>query len=140
MKKFIPIIVLALSMSSCLPNFYQSIKSVSFQDASQNGAIFLSESNSVNFDYTSIASIMVEESSGKVKNKSTEKNKGEIYGNEGAGKFFFGRQDWRNSSCQSALNFAVDKCVQMGGDGIINIEIISNPTKVFVTGMVIKRK
>lgn len=40
MKKFIPIIVLALSMSSCLPNFYQSIKSVSYQDASQNGAIF----------------------------------------------------------------------------------------------------
>lgn len=141
MKKITFICVIAMAaLSSCVAPFEQNAK---FIDYSAFPDMFITESNSVNFEYQPIASIYVDEVSGEYKQKDKKKKKSnnEVYGDE----FETGPGNYRFADPQSALNFAIEKARLAGGNGIINLKIDKTRTKdkrpVFiVTGMVIKRK
>ena len=84
MKKspFLLAFVLTLLVCSCAPKFSQSAYYVDYRPA-YNMGVFVSESNSVSFDYEPIASLMVNEYNGEVatEKRSYSYQKGEdIYG------------------------------------------------------------
>lgn len=141
--------------------FMQEVYSVDYRAAGLDGKVFLTESNSVGFDYTPISSISIYERSGQVKSEKQEREQekkakkpkpkwDEIYGDwdrSDSGKKSL--KGWRDCSYQSALEKASRTAVDMGGDAIINLKMEYVPTfdkdntkigSVYVTGMVVKRK
>lgn len=136
MKKILTLCaVAALMMCSCeTANKFQ--QSAGFIDYSMFHGMFLTESNSVSFEYLPIGSLYAEEISGEYQIVKKKIGNNEIYGDEYAvvdGKY-------RHASPQSALAFAADKAKEMGGNGIINLRIEKIDGGYCVTGMVIKRK
>lgn len=103
--------------------------------------IFISESNSVSFDYQPLGSLYAEEISGQHQVVKKKLGTNEIYGDE----YAVMEGSYRHADPQSALAYAVKKVNEMGGDGIINLKIQSsksddNRRMYYVTGMVIKRR
>lgn len=154
MKKKLTIIVALLTLMftvSCVTKdaFVQVIGCMDYQKIG-HGKVFISESNSVSFEYTPIASINVIESSGHVsKTKKAKANKPNI--NESVGDDIYyasekDKTDYREASYESALKRAVAACEDKGGDGIINLKYRSeydyenHKWIIGVTGMIIKRK
>jgi hypothetical protein len=154
MKKKLTIIVALLTLMftvSCVTKdaFVQVIGCMDYQKIG-HGKVFISEANSVSFEYTPIESIIVMESSGHVsKTKKAKANNPNI--NEGVGDDIYyasekGKTDYRESSYESALKRAVAICEREGGDGIINLKYHreydneSHKWIIAVTGMIIKRK
>lgn len=136
MKKiFALFIIIALMMGSCAsPVKFKQIAGCI--DYSMFPGMFLTESNSVSFEYQPIGSLYAEETSGAYQIVKKKVGNNEIYGDEYAvvdGKY-------RYAHPQSALAFAAEKAKEMGGDGIINLRINSTDEGYCVTGMVIKRK
>lgn len=157
MKKKLTLIVALLTLMftvSCAPKnaFVQVIGYMDYQKIG-HGKVFISESNSVSFEYTPIASITVIELSGHViKTKKANKNKpthnesvgDDIYYASEKDKTEYG--DYREASYESALKRAVAICENNGGDGIINLKYNSKYDEeshewfITVEGMIIKRK
>lgn len=151
MKKLILLVITiaAVVMTSCAPNatnfFKQVAYTLDYQKAGK-GRVFITEANSVSFEYTPIASILVIEESGKsvVKETEVETIGDEVYGKQSMIKVQ--TKGWREANLYSALTFAVEQCENLGGDGIINLKnrIITdnqtNHSSIEITGMVIKRK
>lgn len=156
MKKKLTLIVALLTLMftvSCVTKdaFVQKISCMDYQKIG-HGKVFISEANSVSFEYTPIASIVVSELSGHViKAKKAKKN--EPTPNESVGddvyyapekdKTEYG--DFRIANHESALKRAVAICESKGGDGIINLKYHREYDKergerFIVTGMIIKRK
>ena len=138
---------LAISVSSCAPKFSQTAYFVDYQQAAE-GKVFITESNSVSFDYTPIGSILVEEVAGKYKeqlslsDRQAFKKTDPIYGDldQSASK-----NSYRYPNAESALDYAANSALKMGGDGIINLKMVSSMSNdkrpmLTITGMVIKRK
>lgn len=146
MKKVLLIAIAAISVSltSCLPKFSQACYVLDYQQANQGGKVFFTESNSVNFDYEPIASLIVVDKDGVVSRKTKPaKDDGEIYAAKpGAQYKITPSSDYRLATCTSALNYAAKCCIEMGGDAIINLQFdkIEGQEAVYVKGMVIKRK
>lgn len=130
--------VAMLMMSSCSPLTFE--QNAGYIDYSAFPGIFITESNSVSFEYQPIGSLYAEEISGQYQVVKKKVGNNEIYGDEYAvveGKY-------RYADPQSALAYAVQKVKQMGGNGIINLKINSAKSEdkrrmYYVTGMVIKR-
>ncbi|MBQ1798198.1 MAG: hypothetical protein IIZ89_02380 [Muribaculaceae bacterium] len=153
MKKKLTLIVALLTLMftvSCVTKdaFVQVIGCMDYQKIG-HGKVFISEANSVSFEYTPIASITVIELSGHVsKTKKAKANKPNI--NEGVGDDIYyaskkDKTDYREASYESALKRAVAACEDKGGDGIINLKYHREYDKergerFIVTGMIIKRK
>ena len=148
MKKspFLLAFVLTLLVCSCAPKFSQSAYYVDYRPA-YNMGVFVSESNSVSFDYEPIASLMVNEYNGEVttEKRSYSYQKGEdIYGEPDIK--VEKKTNWRSANFSSALTFAAQQCLDMGGDGLINLNFEPIKDKdgvvvgVTVSGMVIHRK
>ena len=149
MKKFILLAaaVAAMALTSCVsvPKFTQVAYALDYQKAGK-GRVFITESNSVNFDYEPIASLVVVEEEGKSVSKVeiAEEKGDEVYGPQSTIKVK--TKGWRDANLYSALEFAVEQCEKMGGDGIINLRnrtitnSVGHVTSVEVTGMVIRRK
>ena len=136
MKKIILICIIALvAMTSCEPalKFQQS---AGFIDYAMFPGMFITESNSVNFDYSPIGSLYAEEISGEYQIVKKKVGTDELYGDE----YAVVDGSYRHASPQSALAFAVKKAQDMGGNGIINLRISRETGGYSVTGMVIKRK
>ena len=136
MKKLLLICMLAIAaLTSCVtPVKFQ--QNAGFIDYAAFPGMFLSESNSVSFDYQPIGSLYAEEMSGEFQVVKKKIGNNEIYGDEFAvvdGKY-------RQASPQSALAFAAAKAKEMGGDGVINLHIEKIDGGYAVTGMVIRRK
>lgn len=141
---------MATSLSSCMPKLSQKAYLVDYRTASQNGKVFISESNSVNFEYEPIGSLIVIEKPGAVDKKKVsftaagDSSTDPIYGEEKNIIKKYLNQTYQSASIQSALNFAADQAIQLGGDGIINLKmeiLIMNKEEVAqISGMVIKRK
>ena len=136
MKKILALCAFAaLMMSSCVtPIKFQ--QNAGFIDYSMFPGMFLTESNSVSFDYQPIGSLYAEETSGEYQVVKKKVGNNEIYGDAYAvvdGKY-------RHANPQSALTFAAEKAKEMGGNGIINLRIEKIEGGYCVTGMVIKRK
>ena len=122
-------------MSSCVTSTeFQQL--AGFIDYSMFPGMFLTESNSVSFDYQPIGSLYAEETSGDIRTVRKEIKNNEIY----SGGYEIADGKYRLANPQSALAFATDKAKQMGGNGIINLHIKKIDGGYCVTGMVIKRK
>lgn len=157
MKKFIPIIALALSMGSCTPKilypaFNQANFGVSFKQASQGGKVFLSESEKVNFDYEQVGSLCVIETSGDTAPYGQKPPKRKIIAHMPGDDTYGGTTEtieyslkptanWRYANYESALDYAAKRALEMGGDGIINLRYERKGSdSIVITGWVIKRK
>ncbi len=111
------------------------------------GKVFITEANSVSFDYEPLGSILIVEYPGYVKVSDPS---GEVQ--EEKKKLFaanlYNHKDsnlkYQTASMQSAMNYAVEKALELGGDGIINLHFSpyfdTTTNAVQVSGMVIKRK
>ena len=125
--------------------FTQAASALNYQQIGGSD-MFLTESNSVNSEYTPIASLIVYETTGRtVENvEYTERIAGsEIYGTTPEVKIKQGKNRYANMA--SALAFAVKTAKEMGGNGIINIKTdmlfdeFNIPKTAIITGMVIKK-
>lgn len=137
MKKiYLTCIIAMAALTSCVTptKFSQAF---GFIDYGMFPGMFLTESNSVSFEYQPIASLYAEEISGEYKvQKATKKVKNnEIYGDF----YESGPTNYRQADPQSALAYAIEKAKAMGGNGIINLNIRRTGSGYCVTGMVIKR-
>ena len=147
MKKinYLASVVLLTLLGSCAPKLHYSTN-VGYIDYSQfaNEGIFLTESNSVNFEYTSIGSVSVAVLSGNVdKQRPNKYNYKDLYGKEQDEKY----SEWVTASPEQAIKLAVEKAKEQGGNGIINIKVepytdISDKVArsgFLLSGMVIKK-
>lgn len=154
MKKLLFLAAVPLMLCSCLPKYSLDSYAISFDVADLDGRVFLSTSPSVSFEYKGVGLLQVREQPGygkefsqwipkKLNNPELNK-RGEIYGDEAylvKGEYNKLGQ-WKYARYASALKFASEECLRMGGDGIINLRIWKDPSdlNVYVSGMVIKRK
>ena len=137
--------LLLFSLSACSPKLTQRVYLVDYVEAGQ-GKVFISESNSVSFDYEPLSSIIVEEFPGIVKTvvpvsgKESGRGGDPIYGDNKDAKVI---QNYQKATAQSALNYAARKVIEMGGDGLINLKMSTfvegGKNAVQISGMVIKR-
>lgn len=134
-----------LAMFSCksmLPQFTQKTYVLDYSEAGKRG-VFLSEANSVSFDYEPVASIVVTSKDGYVQKPKVSKNYDDISPVETKVSY---KDEWQEATYAQTLDRAVQSCIELGGDGIINITfnvnydsngaVIGNTLR----GMVIKRK
>lgn len=160
MKKFIPVCMLVMLLSACKtvegPHYYTLVSAIDYYSVGLNGKILLTESNSISGDYESLGSIVVAPHSGyevlEAKTTSTEVVVDDgIYGahKESKSETKYKTGKWKTATYQSALEEAVKKAVEMGGDAIINLKLTTQICEPYVgkfvsepvvTGMVIKRK
>lgn len=136
MKKIILICIVALAtaFTSCetAEKFSQGCSVI---DYSAFPGMFLTESNSVNFEYQPIASLYAHELTGQYKVVKKKVQTDDIYNDE----YEVTEGHMRYANPQSALAYAAQKAREMGGNGIINLRIVKIDRGYSVTGMVIKR-
>ncbi|MDE6237847.1 MAG: hypothetical protein K2M45_08270 [Muribaculaceae bacterium] len=132
---------LAASLTSCYPKFSDRVYFLDYSTFADKG-FFITESNTVPFDYKPIGSVYVEQHSGMV-NVSVEP-KGDprlsdaIYGEDRRGST---KKKWSNVSSDTALQSVFQAGQSVGADGIINLHIEGNAGQgIILTGMLIKRK
>lgn len=131
-----------VSCKSMLPQFTQKTYVLDYSEASKRG-VFVSEANSVSFDYEPVASIVVTSKDGYVQKPKVSKNYDDISPVETNVSY---KDEWQEATYAQTLDRAVQSCIELGGDGIINITfnvnydsngaVIGNTLR----GMVIKRK
>lgn len=148
MKKCLKLLLCAsslIALNSCSsmlnvskPVFSQSVRSVNYYKAGLDGKVLLTESNSVAFDYVSLASIVVVEKGGYTsvkevvpnnaspkKEKSPSKND-DIYFSKAKPEKTTKKLDYSNyqeATYMSALKRASEEALEMGGDAIIGLEL-----------------
>ena len=153
MKKLFFIGAMALLLSSCVVKYpyRQYAYSVDFTQFTNQG-FFLTESNSVSFDYDPIGSVSaVVESGYEVLNKTSieELNSNDdIYTFEQLGKMKFGKYIY--ASPEAAIANLVETSKKLGANGVINLDVgyisaitdkngsIISPSSYVVSGMAIK--
>ena len=137
------IVLGALLLTSCASTFTHATYYIDYKDAGQ-GKLFITESNSVSFDYEPLGSILVEEIPGAVKvsvpiSDKERRNHDDLYTSSSKTV-----TSYSQATAQTALNYAAQKCIEIGGDGLINVKLNSymddhKRRVVQVSGMVIKR-
>lgn len=141
-------IVALVLLSGC--SMRQFSHYVGLLDYSAVPGMFITESNSVSFEYQPVGSILVMEISGDAKKeKKKTKELDDIYGDgqDHSGEIYYvSAGNWRYANMQSALNYAAERAKELGGNGIINLrtDVLldehNHIDKAIVRGMVIKRK
>lgn len=147
MKRLLFILFSALALvalNSCHAPFSHVTYYVDYQQAGK-GKVFITEANSVSFEYEPLGTILVEEVPGSVKVTvpTTEKERAAddgLYGPSTSKTV----TTYSQATAQTALNYAAEKAIELGGNGLINVRLSSyldNQKRrvVQVTGMVIKR-
>lgn len=135
MKKTFIICLIAAALASCeTPLKFE--QNYGFIDYAAFPGMFLTESNSVSFEYLPVASLYAEELTGQFQGVKKKVKNNEIYGEE----YEIVDGNNRYASPQSALAFAIERARDLGGNGIINLHIQRIDRGYSVTGMVIKRK
>lgn len=142
---FLLTVCLLAALSSCRAPMTHATYYIDYQQAGQ-GKVFITEANSVSFEYEPLGSILVEETSGMVKltvpTTEKERDRDDLYGTSSTTKTV---NSYSKATAQTALNYAAQEAILLGGDGIINLRLTSvNDGKggavVSVSGMIIKRK
>ena len=143
----ISIAVVAMLLTACAPKTYYntSIGYINYSKYSESG-IFLTESNSVNFDYTPLGSVSVTILSGNVKKTRPNRyNYVDAFGNRPDEKY----TEWVVASPEEAIHLATQKAMEQGGNGIINLKFEPithvvdskhSQSGILLTGMVIRKK
>lgn len=146
MKKLLILSVICLSLGGCKvyePKFDLETYYLDYRPFTSDG-FFITESNSVSFEYTSVGSILVESTSGYTKEKTKKVENNDIYGD---GTYEDSKYIYRDASLYDCLEDAILQAKQLGADGIINLEMkpINKLKKgyyadgYYITGMAIKR-
>ncbi len=147
MKKTIILLltVIAVIFSGCSHTSFSHVTYFLDYKIAGKGLVFITESNSVNFDYEPLGSIIIIERPGVIEKivpvSETEQRYGDnIYGNPGVTKKV---HQYAYASAQSALDYTVESALKMGGDAIINLKvdsyILDNERVVEISGMVVRR-
>lgn len=153
MKKMLFVALLTVLFSSCADKILYSITAVSVDYSSYaERGFFITESNSVNFDYKPIGSIYVQTSSGYDSTGIKQpKQKISIYDEQYDTKIKVKHGPWRSVGFVTAIDILYKKSIALGADGLINLNrtyvpaqyakngTIIYPDKVIITGMAIKR-
>nr|DAX16076.1 MAG TPA: Selenium binding protein, Selenium-Binding Protein [Caudoviricetes sp.] len=153
MKKILALLLLSLSLISCstyLPAPRSYIGFVDYAPFTEKG-IFITESNSVSFNYEPIGSILVEETGGwGYKNPKIGNNKGSHNDDYLAPVFrSMAKKIYYPEKLQTAFDNLAIKLKELNANGIINLKIsyykeVDSKSKllvgkIIVTGMAIKR-
>lgn len=153
MKQIVFILSVILLMGCSTIGKFPYVQESSIIDYSQyeKKCFFITESNSVSFEYKPIGSIMVKVENGYevISVDKKESSIDDIYGQKKISyKKKFG--DYKVATINDALDLIYNKSIEKNADGIINIKIEpiigQNPyqtntiTGYFVSGMAIKRK
>lgn len=147
MKHFTILIAVCLlaALSSCRTPMTHATYYIDYQEAGQ-GKVFITEANSVSFEYEPLGSILVEETSGMVKvTVPTTKKDRDFDPLYGAAPSTKSVNSYSKATAQTALNYAAQEAIRLGGDGLINLRLSSyrdskGDAVVSVSAMVIKRK
>lgn len=144
--------VIFFSLTSCFPTqkFSRTLSFVDFSSYTKDG-FFLTELESVPFDYTTIGTMSVSETSGVDKEyvqdakeaTGFKKYEDGIYGSPSKKT----DKHWRSANFYSCLDALVEEAKFAGGDGIVKLQMGFGFDKegrwdgsLNVSGMVIKRK
>ena len=124
---------------SCVSIPYEkNLMYIDYASISKTYDLFLTEANSVNFEYEPIGSVEVTELSGVVTSDYIVEHADDIYGNS------MKKGHKVHASPESAVSSAAKLAKEKGGNGIINLKIqyvfINNKSGYSISGMVIKRK
>lgn len=132
MKKIILSAVSVLILSSCAitgPYYREYANSIDYSKYSEKG-FFLTESNSVSFNYTPIATVycVIENGYVRVVDGKEYQLQGETYGSKNL--------EWKKGYADTTLDKLYQEAKKLGADGIINLQFSNNRA----SGMAIKRK
>lgn len=138
--------ILAALLTSCAPKmqYVASSTYINYQTYAEQG-MYITESNSVSFDYTPLGSVSAIVFPGYVKATRPSQYKYEdLNGNQQLTEDY---NKWQPADVSDAIALAVEKAKQQGGNGIINFKV--QPTSesdgktvrhgYLVTGMVIRK-
>lgn len=160
MKKCLLIIACVLVFASCAtqkPVFMPPYTTASLLDYSilTERDIFVTESNSVGFDYETVGSVLVKGYGGYVKKASKKEKRERIvtqddyYINDKGFTLTRGKYEYVNPNLDDAMITLGDYLESIGANGIINISIRLVPEdmtdetnhrdKIVITGMAIRR-
>lgn len=137
MKKKIVLLLFSIAiLSACgtvnLPKPQSNIGLIDYSGLTQKG-IFVTESNSVNFDYEAIASVYIEEIGGWVRKDGkpdSDDPKSDYYINSSARK-----KTYEKPNLQEVFKKLVEQLKEQKANGIINLRI-SFATETIVPGQV----
>lgn len=146
MRKILLIILTVFILSSCasIPDIRKPyIRSNGVVDYSEYTSrnFFITESNSVSFDYDPIGSVVAFVESGwEVLNRTTKTitSKDDVYGTASKEKIKYG--DYVYAELNDAIEELYQVCKEMGADGVINFSYSSSDGEYVVSGMAIKIK
>lgn len=153
MKKFLFITSIVFLLSSCAVKYpYRQYSAVVDFTEYTNQGFFITESNSVSFDYDPIGSVSSVVKSGYEvlgQEMSAKGNmKDDVYYHENTGKLKFGK--YISANIEDALSELVNASKELGANGIINLEVnyisatydkygdVASPSSYIVSGMAIK--
>lgn len=148
MKGVFNLLMLAVLLASCstvnVPSPKQYASCIDYGYLSQKG-VYVSESNSVNFEYEPLGSLYVECTGGWVKNsqRSAQSSMEDIYYNKGQ------KVVYQPATVEDAFSQALGELKKLRGNGIINFKINTiseylpayqaSVNKIIITGMCIRR-
>lgn len=140
MKKVLLFPLIMLLLASCtsvhLPAPYSRFTIVDYSVFARNG-IFVTESNSVNFDYTSIGRVDSRSVGGWVRNDGLKEpiNIKEDYFLNPQGRV----KNYQRPSLDEAFEVLIENMKKIGANGILNLKIETNSESIIVTGVAIKK-
>ncbi len=150
MRKILFFFFTSLLLFSCAtskPPYSRFSNTVDFSDFTRKG-FFITESNSVSFDYDPLGSVTAVVQGGyEVLNQETIKSSDEVYGTNA--KVRYG--SFIPASVEDALDELYNSALELGANGIINFKltyypskyegiVLITPSSYVISGMAIKRK
>lgn len=147
MKRLLLFLLLFVVMSSCtVVKYAEYAVSLDYSKYS-NDNFFITESNSVSFEYKPVGSVLVEIVSGFDKTMKGERPPRIIHGdvyNPEYDNYYKGT--YRRADCYNALRKIVDECKNQGANGVINLKFsykrdeYGTIISVYASGMAIERE
>ncbi len=145
--KLLTLSVLCISSVSCTPKFSSKVYYTDYQRYSDAG-FFITESNTVSFDYVPVGSVVVRQTAGVMsdteiisQNVPEKRGYDELYGELEKKRH---SNSWKLPSDYTALDAVYKVAKEQNADGIINLKItmpvVNNAGIIELSGMLIKRK
>lgn len=145
--KLLTLSVLCISSVSCTPKFSSKVYYTDYQRYSDAG-FFITESNTVSFDYIPVGSVVVRQTAGVMsdteiisQNVPEKRGYDELYGELEKKRH---SNSWKLPSDYTALDAVYKVAKEQNADGIINLKItmheVNNADIIELSGMLIKRK
>ena len=146
MKKILFFIFTVCVLSSCVSvpdsrSPYLRYHGVIDYSKYMSKGFFITEANSVSFDYEPIGSIAAGVESGwEILNHTTKTTTSDddVYGSSTKTKVKYG--EYIRAELDDAIEELYQACKELGADGVINFSISSSLGEYVVSGMAIKRK